>query len=91
MGVPDAPASLLEPALMLLVALVVPQIITAVVGGEPCPRELAAGIRDRLGGLAGTRRQGEQPWSVPTAQPPWGPTSPATSTGVSSSQFRAAG
>jgi hypothetical protein len=73
MGVPDAPGSLLEPALMLLLLLVVPQVVVAVVAGESWPRELVDDVRSRLGALAGPRRRMGQPqWPVPS-QPSWGP------------------
>jgi hypothetical protein len=82
MGVPDAPASLLGPALVLLLMLVVPQIVAAVVVGDSWPRELAAGVRDRLGGLGASRRQDHRQWPMPTAQPTWGPTTPHAGGGV---------
>jgi hypothetical protein len=82
MGVPDAPGSLVEPALLLLVLLVVPQIVAAVTTDEAWPRELVGAVRQRLGALVGSRRRTDrQEWPVPTPQL-WGSTGRGVGHGV---------
>jgi hypothetical protein len=71
-GVPDAPASLLVPSLVLLALVTVPQVVVAIRAGEPWPRDLVRSVSEQVRRLARpSRPTANAPWRPPVAEASW--------------------
>jgi hypothetical protein len=81
-GVPDAPASLFVPSLILLALITIPQVAVAIRAGESWPRDLVRSAADQARRLPRpSRPTPNTSWHPPAAQHPW-PSPPQSPTGA---------